>query len=141
MIKKIEQYQNRINLLFSFVVMVAILLGENGMKTEAAQVAIEDERNELFNDGSALRDRLIRELERAQLIRVTAKEALLRNRIIHSEETLHQLRKEFVAYDGRVSNLIQTLATASNVRTPQGVEEPINLNRQFQFAVYRVYSQ
>ncbi len=105
------------------------------MATGATQLTVEQERDLLFSEGSALRNRVVQEMQRAQEIRVTPKEAMLRARIANSERTSRQLTEDFMAYEGRASNYIQRLATAQTIQTPQGAQ-PINLNTQFQFAIY-----
>ncbi len=110
-------------------------VGVGRLATAATQLTVEHERDLLFADGTTLRGRVISRLQEAQQVRVTPEEALLRRRIANAEKTWSALTEEFLAYDSRVSDFLQRLATAQNIQTPQGVQ-PINLNTQLQFAIY-----
>ena len=105
------------------------------MANGAAPFTVEQERDQLFSDGSTLRTRIVEKLRNGQELRVTPKEAILRNRIANAEKLSRQLTNDFMSYNGRVTNFVQRLATTQNVQTPQGLQ-PLNLNTQFQFAIY-----
>ncbi len=101
------------------------------MANGAAPFTVEQERDQLFSDGSTLRTRIVEKLRNGQELRVTPKEAILRNRIANAEKLSRQLTNDFMSYNGRVTNFVQRLATTQNVQTPQGLQ-PLNPNTQFQ---------
>lgn len=121
-------------LFFAAGLTFATSLGVNKMAA-AAPKTVEEDRDALFREGSALRERLVAAMKGTQEIEVGPWEALVRTRIRQAEQKSRQLTEEFIGYDGRVSAFMEKLATMDQMQTPQGLQ-PINLNTRFLIAVY-----
>jgi hypothetical protein len=98
-------------------------------------ISAESQRDQLFQDGSALRVQVVEALREAYQIKLGPKEIIFRKSIISTEKKSQDLLAGFLAYDDRVSAFIQMLGTTRQVETAGGLEE-ISLNTQLQFAMY-----
>jgi len=97
------------------------------MASQAVPLTLEQERDQLFAEGSTLRGRIVEELRKGQEIRVTPRETVTRTQITNAEGIAHRLTEDFMVFDGRISDYVQRLATQQNVP---------NLNRRLELAIY-----